>query len=547
MRRVNAGLGVLGSLVGSALTAFGTVAGLSLRQIGLRQPFLALAALSASACHAVRTAARAVVLNDVHSRLNPTAVASVASPQSTAELADAIRAAAREGQNVSISAGRHAMGGQQFGGATAHISMSKMDDVLSFDRERGIVRVEAGIGWPKLIDYLNTQQEGSGSVWAIAQKQTGADQLSLGGALSANAHGRGLRFRPMIQDVEAFTLVNADGEVLTVSRTQHPDLFRLAIGGYGLFGVIATVDLRLAPRMKLRRTVEIVSIDELPGKVQERLEAGALYGDFQYKTDVVSPDFMRVGVLSTYHPVPLDTAIPEGQKRLSPDDWNELLMLAHTRKREAFERYSRFYLSTNGQIYWSDAHQMSYYNDAYEDFLRRAVPGYTEGSLMITEVYVPREQLRQFTDQIIQDARAQSFEIIYGTMRLIEQDEESFLAWATQDYACVIFNLRVQHTPEGIVKAQRDFQHIIDGALDLGGSYYLTYHRWARKDQVLKAYPQFPEFLRWKLHFDPAERFQSDWYRHYKAMFSEEVAAADLASSNSPLAEAATRSGPLRD
>jgi FAD/FMN-containing dehydrogenase len=506
------------------LTAFGTVVATHVKQIGLRQPLLMLAALSASACHAVRTAAQAIVLNDVHSRLNATTVASVISPESTTELVDIIQTAKREGQSVSVSAGRHAMGGQQFGAGTAHISMSKMDDILSFDRERGIVRVEAGIGWPKLLEYLNhVQRAGPGQTWTIAQKQTGADELSLGGALSANAHGRGLRFRPMIQDVEAFTLVTADGDVLTVGRTQHPELFRLAIGGYGLFGVIATVDLRLVPRMKLRRTVEVVSIDELPEKVQERLEAGAQYGDFQYKTDIASPDFMRLGVLSTYHPVPLDTPIPDAQKRLFPDDWNELLLLAHTRKSEAFERYSRFYLSTNGQVYWSDAHQMSYYNDAYEDYLRRMMPDYTAGSLMIMEVYVPQTQIRQFSDQIIKDARAYEFDVVYGTMRLVEQDEESFLAWAKQDYACVIFNLRVQHTPEGIAKAQRDFQRIIDRALDLGGSYYLTYHRWARKDQVLKAYPQFPEFLRRKLQFDPDERFQSDWYRHYKAMFAEDL------------------------
>lgn len=53
----------------------------------------------------------------------------------------------------------------------------------------------------------------------------------------------------------------------------------------------------------------------------------------------------------------------------------------------------------------------------------------------------------------------------------------------------------------------------------------LTYHRWARKDQVLRAYPKFPEFLRRKLRFDPEERFQSDWYRHYKEMFAEELKA----------------------
>jgi len=36
-------------------------------------------------------------------------------------------------------------------------------------------------------------------------------------------------------------------------------------------------------------------------------------------------------------------------------------------------------------------------------------------------------------------------------------------------------------------------------------------------------YPQFPEFLRAKRRYDPQERFQSDWYRHYKRMFGERL------------------------
>src|SRR5262245_1475269 len=49
----------------------------------------------------------------------------------------------------------------------------------------------------------------------------------------------------------------------------------------------------------------------------------------------------------------------------------------------------------------------------------------------------------------------------------------------------------------------------------------LTYHRWARKDQMLACYPQFPEFLRMKQKHDPKEVIQSDWYRHYKTMFAQ--------------------------
>jgi FAD/FMN-containing dehydrogenase len=64
------------------------------------------------------------------------------------------------------------------------------------------------------------------------------------------------------------------------------------------------------------------------------------------------------------------------------------------------------------------------------------------------------------------------------------------------------------------------FRRLTDVAIRHGGSYYLTYHRFATREQVLACYPQFPEFLRLKRNYDPTERFQSDWYRYYRKLFA---------------------------
>ena len=114
--------------------------------------------------------------------------------------------------------------------------------------------------------------------------------------------------------------------------------------------------------------------------------------------------------------------------------------------------------------------------------------------------------------------RRQKANLIYGTIRLIEKDEESFLRWARQSYACVIFNLHVIHDAPGLEAAQKAFRALIDLAMDHAGSYYLTYHRWATARQVEKCYPQFRDFLSKKLEYDPRETFQSDWYVHHKAL-----------------------------
>jgi FAD/FMN-containing dehydrogenase len=242
-------------------------------------------------------------VNDVHSRLNATRVARVLRPTSLADLRQAVIEAGEQDESISIAGGRHAMGGQQFGADGVLVDTRDLSRVLSFDREGGTVEVESGIHWRPFVDDLLARQEGGPQQWGIAQKQTGADRLSIGGALSANVHGRGLRMKPFVGDVESFVLVDANANVLRCSRTENADLFRLAVGGYGMFGLVYSVKLRLAPRRKVRRVVREASADELAGLFRDRIEHGFLYGDFQFAVDRESDCFLRRGVFSCYEPV----------------------------------------------------------------------------------------------------------------------------------------------------------------------------------------------------------------------------------------------------
>ena len=89
-------------------------------------------------------------------------------------------------------------------------------------------------------------------------------------------------------------------------------------------------------------------------------------------------------------------------------------------------------------------------------------------------------------------ARASSVNIIYGTIRLIEQDRESFLPWARKPYACVVFNLHIEHNSAGLIRAGDQFRRLIDLGLRHGGSYFPTYHRHALRRQVDACFPQLP-------------------------------------------------------
>jgi FAD/FMN-containing dehydrogenase len=483
-----------------------------------RREFIRTAALFALAPRILAEPEKEIWVNDVHSQLNRTRVRELLRPRTQEELAAIVRSASRKGFPISVSGCRHSMGGQQFATDGVCIDTRSLDRVISFDQEHGLIEAEAGIQWPKLIRTYLDAQASKAKQWGIAQKQTGADTFTLGGSLSSNVHGRGLAMKPLISDVESFTLVNADGKSIRCSRDENNELFRLAIGGYGLFGLISSVTLRLVPRQKLQRVVEVIGAADLTEHFEERIARRFLYGDFQFSVDEKSPDFLQRGVFSCYEPISEDEPII-AKKELRDEDWLDLLRLAYTDREKAFKRYSDYYLSTNGQTYWSDTNQLSAYLPNYAQKIREQIGG-EESSLIITEIYVPRTDLSDFLARAGELLRSNRTIVIYGTVRLIKKDDESFLAWAKEPYACVIFNLLTLHTPAGIEASARSFRGLIDLAIARRGSYYLTYHKFARPEQILACYPQFKQFLGLKTKYDPSERFQSDWYRYYRKLFA---------------------------
>ena len=368
--------------------------------------------------------------------------------------------------------------------------------------------------------WLRDLQRDDPQRWSVVQKQTGADRLSIGGALAANGHGRGLTYRPIVQDVEAFELIDPNGNLMRCSREENPELFKLTIGGHGLFGVIATVNLRLMPAQQMQRAVEITTIDRLPERFTERIADGFTYGDFQYRTDEDSPGFLRDGVLSCYRPVPDEnrSASISPLNLLTEADWRRLLYWSHADKARAFDEYAAFYRSTDGQIYDSDTFQLSLYIDDYHRELDERLSAGCRGSETITELYVPLERLPDFMDAAGRELRQQEANVIYGTIRLIEQDDETFLNWARQRYACIVFNLHVDHTAAGIARVGDALRGLIDLATARDGSYFLTYNKFATLQQLARCYPQFGEFLAFKRQFDPDGVFASDWYREYAGL-----------------------------
>jgi len=461
------------------------------------------------------------VVNDIHSQLSRTEVARIVCADSVTTVQDTLVEAAQNGTAICVCGGRHSTGGQQFASGAVLIDTTAMNHVLNFDADKGLIEVEAGIRWPDLIEHLVSAQAGKALQWGILQKQTGADRFTIGGTVAANSHGRGLCLKPFMNSVESLTLVDAKGQAIICSRTTNPELFRLAVGGFGLFGVIVSVTLRLAPRRVIQRVVEVCHVKDLMAKFERHIAQGCLFGDFQFAIDDAGADFLVKGILSVYRPVTKASDVPANQAELSDQDWLDLAYLTHIDKREAFRRYSAHYLATSGQLYWSDTHRLSTYIEGYHELIDSKQGAVDPGTEVLMEMYVPRDRLVDFMEGTRNALREIGANVIYGTIRLIEKDNETFLAWAKESFACVIFNLHTPHTTEGLHNSERAYRILIDLVRPMNGGYSLAYQRFATREQIEAVFPKFLPFLRMKRKYDPPAVFQSNWYRHYKEMFAD--------------------------
>ena len=117
----------------------------------------------------------------------------------------------------------------------------------ALDERANILTVGSGAVWADILPYLDAH----GRSVAVMQSN---NSFTVGGSLSVNCHGWQAGNGPFVTTVESFRLMTADGEVRTCSRGENAELFGLVAGGYGLFGVVLDVRLRVVPNVRYRRS-----------------------------------------------------------------------------------------------------------------------------------------------------------------------------------------------------------------------------------------------------------------------------------------------------
>lgn len=128
------------------------------------------------------------------------------------------------------------------------VSLAGLPPTVELDRERGTVTVSAGLRYGDIATGLHAQG------YALANLAS-LPHISVAGAVATGTHGSGDGNGNLATSVAALELVTADGDLLTVDRTD--DRFAGMVVNLGALGVVTRITLDVVPTFDVRQYVRL--------------------------------------------------------------------------------------------------------------------------------------------------------------------------------------------------------------------------------------------------------------------------------------------------
>jgi hypothetical protein len=483
-----------------ALFGLGAVAGAAgMRWLGPRAPVLDGAGVI------VPPAPGDTLMNDA-SLLSPTPVArhvvltedpgEALVARLRAELAEAVL----DGRPVNIGAARHSMGAQAIPRDGHAITLDSR--FLEPDTAAGTYRVHAGMRWADVIATLDPL----GFSPTVMQSN---NDFGVAATFSVNAHGWPVTHGPMGATVRQATLVMPDGSLVTCSRETEPELFRAAMGGYGLIGLITELVVEMTPNEVLVPSFERCPSADFAARFAALLGQPGVamaYGRLNVDRARFFEDALVVGYTPSTATEPAPPASGSGfVSRASRPIFRAQV------GNEAVKGL-RWRIETDvGPRLAGEATRNSLINEPVVTLDDRD-PSRTD---ILHEYFVAPARFAEFCQMCRQVIPASYQELLNVTLRYVDTDPDSVLAYAAEPRIASVMLFSQEMTARAEADMQRMTRALIDGALALGGTYYLPYRPHATLGQLRRSYPRAEEFVARKRQIDPGLALRNGLWDNY--------------------------------
>lgn len=444
---------------------------------------------------------------DDASHMNLTRVAEVwpvPADSRTAEtqLSQLLQEAQQNGLPVSIAGARHSMGGHTLSPGGLVIDMTSFNQ-MTLDEAQNLLHVQAGARWSEVIPWLDQR----GKSVKVMQSN---NSFTVGGSISVNCHGWQYGSPPIASTVKSFRLMRSDGSIVTCSRSQNSELFSLALGGYGLFGVILDVDLQIVPNECYRLQQSVVPVEQALDTFDSMIDDPQACLAFA-RMNVTPDQFLQEVIINVlYRESAADQQIPE----LSEPELSSLRRyIFRGSGGSAYGKKLRWQAETILQPHLIKqlVSRNQLLNEGVEVFENRTADHID----ILHEYFIPRAGLSEFITALQELIPRHQGDLLNVTIRQVETDQDTYLRYADQPLFAFVLLFYQPRTATGDAQMEALTVELIDAALQAGGRYYLPYRLHATPSQFQQAYPQAEEFFALKRKYDPLELFQNQFYRKY--------------------------------
>ncbi|MGX7668750.1 FAD-binding oxidoreductase [Flavobacterium pedocola] len=442
------------------------------------------------------------------SQLNLTKVDTIIKvPKTKAEIENQLRLILKHAQKnklkISIAGAQHSMGGHTIYPNGIVLNMLPYKQ-MKLDTVNNILTIGSGALWEDAIEYLDKYGKSIAVMQAFSS-------FSVGGSISVNGHGWQKDLPPISSSVVAFTLMNPKGEIIECSREKNKELFKLVIGGYGLFGIILDVQLKVVDNIALQYKYFRLSPENYVAHYKKLVSGNENVNLVFGRLRISNKEFLEEATINFFEktnqkPLPL-------KQQNEKNEETKRLVFRSTVNSEYGKRL-RWDLETGmNKVSKNNIYSRNELLNDNVSLIENKDPNSTD---LLQEYFIPENNFNQFINDIKPILLASKIDLLNITIRGVHTDHDSFLNYARENTFGFVFLFNQKKTEKEENQMKQLTNLLVDAALKNRGTFYLPYRLHIDRSKMRKSYPQADDFFKLKRKYDPEELFNNKFYEHYK-------------------------------
>ncbi|WP_290845011.1 FAD-binding protein [Flavobacterium sp.] len=427
------------------------------------------------------------------------------SPDSIVLQLKALRAYAKKNHKpISIAGARHSMGGHTMFRDGIVVNMRPYNQ-MSFDSKTDILTIGSGALWEDAINYLDKFDKSVAVMQAFSS-------FSIGGSISVNGHGWQKDSPPISSSVVSFTLLKSDGKIVTCSRQENAELFSLVIGGYGLFGIILDVKLKVVDNENMSFTrYKLPAKDYLPyfkKYASDDQNVKLVFG----RLNVSDKQFLKNATLNVFRST--GKSLVKNPKKPASKTTEVKRLVFRSSVDSEYGKRLRWDLETNLGEFTADANISR--NEILNDDVRLIENKDSGSTDILQEYFIPERNFDKYIEKLKSVLPDPEIDLLNITIRNVYRDNDSYLNYARENVFGFVFLFNQKKTDEQEIAMRKLTQKLVKIAISNHGTYYLPYRLHVDKKTFRSVYPQADAFFALKRKYDPEGVFDNKLYSHYR-------------------------------